>query len=183
MLGQGISEDQSAIFEEKLSYFDEHERCPGHLTHKVKYQNTLISDPKKIDEDYYRSLLMIDEDCAELSDHVTGKHIQFMVLIEAARQMVNAVTEKYYSDRSKIFLAKNIGVQFSNFVYPFKTEMNYKVLDKKIKIGGNREMSVEIEFVQWGKSVSKFNMTFTILSRDFVTELENKSINSAIYGA
>lgn len=53
----------------------------------------------------FESHLMLNDRCAEMSDHVTGQHLQGMILIEAARQMTLAVTEMYFidsNDREKI---------------------------------------------------------------------------------
>ena len=185
---QGISEKQLGRFQKiikmtnnkkpinLITYFDKHKRCPAEFSHKVKSYNTLISDPEQLDDNYYKSLLMIDERCAELSDHVTGKHIQFMILVEAARQMVNAVTEKYYASDKKIYLANDLKTLFKTFVYPFRTELVYQITETKMKINGNGKMSIQIDFMQWGKSVCSFDMSFTILDRNFVSSLEEASL-------
>lgn len=64
------------------------------VTHKHKTSNIMISDPQKIAKDRFNAHLMVDAQCAEMSDHITGRHIQGMVLIEAARQMMLACAEK-----------------------------------------------------------------------------------------
>lgn len=190
--GQGVSESQILEFKSVLeknensnkidliSYFDNYSRCPNELTHKHKSCNTLISEPIKSDDKTFKSLLMIDDRCAELSDHVAGKHIQFMILIEAARQMVNAVTEKYYSNSRMIYLANDVSSEFKNFIYPFLVDMTYKVNEKKIKIGENGKMSIEIDFMQFNRLCVKFYMNFTILDRKFVTSIEDEAIRSYI---
>lgn len=186
---QGISEAKVDEFKKNLknkntiqveSYFDDAKRCSGQLTHKVKAHNTLISEPTKLDGEKYNCLLMIDENCAELSDHVTGKHIQFMVLVEAARQMVNAVTEKFYSDNTMIFLANNLCVKFEKFVYPFRTEMIYEVISKKMKMDGNGKMTIDVSFVQQDQIAAILTMDFTIIDRKFVTKIEENSLKSII---
>jgi hypothetical protein len=189
-LEQGISEQQYIDIKEYIkktptykyieiiSYFDEYSRCSNKLTHKFKSCNTLISEPIQKSDEVFTSLLMIDECCAELSDHITGNHIQFMVLIESARQMVNAVTEKYYSSNAKIYLANKIDTEFVNFVYPFQTKLIYKINEKKMKIDGNGKMSIEIKFMQGSSVACIFNMQFTIMDRKFITSIENTSIKS-----
>lgn len=191
-LEQGVSEVQQQELQAKLynnkqsndvkveSYFSETRRCSDHYTHKKQSFNTLISEPICVSQDNYVALLMINETCAELSDHVTGKHVQFMVLVEAARQMVNAVTEKFYSDSSKIYLASDLQINFTNFVYPFRTEIHYSVMETKMKEGGNGKMKAKIDFIQHGELKSTIFFCFTILDKNFVTEIENKAINAFV---
>ncbi len=187
VIGQGIYEEQALNLQNSIdnlpaksvtvmSHFDNYYRCDSTFTHKAKEFNTIISTPRKMQENQYESQLMIHEDCAELSDHVTGKHVQFMVLIEAARQMVNAVTEIYYSDKTKIYLANKLNITFAEFVYPFETKLVYAVKDSKIKVGGDGRMEVEIDFVQSGKTKCSVNFTFTILNRAFVENIETGSL-------
>lgn len=187
-LEQGLSEEQTKILKSTLktneniigvkSYFDQYKRCDSAYTHKAVEYNTLISDPVQESDSHYLSLLMVDERCAELSDHVTGKHLQFMVLIEAARQMVNAVTEKYYSNSSKIFLANDLDIQFKEFVYPFETKIKYEVEMSKVLDGGNGKMKAKIDFVQNDKIKCSVFFTFTILCRNFVDTIEQSAIKS-----
>src|SRR3990167_2560616 len=123
------------------SYFERNTRCEKKFTHKKLDFNTLISDPEKIDEKKYSSVLMIDERCAEISDHVTGKHIQLMVLIEAARQMVMAVTEKFFIPadmRNQLsFVSENTETHCDRFALPFFTILFYEIECQKILPGNN----------------------------------------------
>lgn len=64
-------------------------------THKNKAENVLISEVSQIDVASYQCHLLIDDGCAEMADHVTGQHVQGMVLLEACRQMVNSVSERF----------------------------------------------------------------------------------------
>ena len=192
---QGISEWQVGYIKSLLSYsseqahikvvsyFDKNKRCSEALTHKHYRKNILISDPLETEqEEAYESLLMVDENCAELSDHVTGKHLQFMVLVEAARQMVNAITEKFYANTSMIYLANDLDVKFSSFVYPFATQMRYRVISKKMKAAGNGKMTAVIEFIQNGEVKSAIEFAFTILERNFVTQLEDSALKQVVNG-
>lgn len=190
ILEQGISEDQANSLKNLVnntsrnilvnSYFDQYVRCSGKLTHKHKAFNTLISEPlASINTDKFESVLLIDERCAELNDHVTGKHIQLMVLIEAARQMVNAVTEKFFSGISiapMSYLANHLEVQCNEFIYPFFTKMIYRVLESKIKMDGNGKMKIIVEFFQENTVKSSVIFSFTILESQFVSTIEKNAI-------
>ncbi len=184
-LEQGMSEEQvnslkNLVAEKPIkihSYFDQWVRCSGKFTHKSKPFNTLIADPIVVEEAHeFESCLLIDERCAELSDHVTGKHIQFMVLVEAARQMGNAVTEKFFSNENMIFLANDLDIKFNGFVYPFDVKIIYRVLESKIKMAGNGRMKVIIELSQMNEIKTSVTINFTILERSFVTSIENSAL-------
>ncbi|MBU9491236.1 AfsA-related hotdog domain-containing protein [Burkholderia multivorans] len=189
-LQQGVSERQHQTLQAALagnehvrlvSYFDEYRRCSGELTHKAKPENTLISDPQTLAADNsYASILMIDDSCAELSDHVTGKHVQFMVLIEAARQMGNAVTQKFHSTAAKIYLAEEICVGFTTFVYPFETRIDCRVTRRDLRATGDGKMALEIGFVQQGKIACQLSLAFTVLDRKFVTSLETNGLKAFV---
>lgn len=192
-LQQGVSESQHQSLKALLdhhnpqppvrltSYFDEYRRCSGTLTHKAKVANTLISEPEPMTEaDAYASILMIDDDCAELSDHVTGKHIQFMVLIEAARQMANAVTQKFYSTSAKMYLAEEIGVAFKAFAYPFETRLECRLTSKNVRATGDGKMALAIGFIQQGKPICQLSLAFTILDRKFVASMEANGLKAFV---
>ncbi|WP_175699039.1 AfsA-related hotdog domain-containing protein [Burkholderia ambifaria] len=189
-LQQGVSERQHRTLQAALagnehvrlvSYFDEYRRCSGELTHKAKPENTLISDPQtSADDNSYTGILMIDDACAELSDHVTGKHVQFMVLIEAARQMGNAVTQKFHSTAAKIYLAEEIRVGFATFVYPFETRIDCRVTRRDLRATGDGKMALEIGFVQQGKIACQLSLAFTVLDRKFVTSLEMNALKAFV---
>ena len=145
---QGISEEQVSWLKRLIqkyhlnnaisitSYFDEFERCPHLFNHKARHFNTLISTPREIDRLHFYSVLMIDDRCAEMSDHVTGSHIQMMLLVEAARQMVLATTEKFFIEstfRGKLsFIANSVESTFTQFVFPFFTEVHCHVMKQRI---------------------------------------------------
>lgn len=185
---QGVSEAQVVALKSALagsekgrstivsSHFDTHRRCDGALTHKVHAANTLISDPLPQGEDVYESLVMIDDDCAELSDHVTGKHIQFMVLIEAARQMANAVTQKFYSTSGKMYLAEEINVTFKAFAYPWELTLQCRLQSKNLRSTGDGKMALVIDFRQQGKSISQLTIAYTVLDKKFVSSLESAAL-------
>ena len=107
-------------------------------------------------------VLLIDDECADLSDHVTGKHVQFMVLLEAARQMGNAVTQKFHSTAAKMYLAENINVDFKAFAYPFQVDLEYRVLERNLRTTGDGKMAVRIDFRQQGKVIAQLTLTFTV---------------------
>jgi hypothetical protein len=64
-----------------------------HLIHKHNPDNAMITVPTQANDSRYIAALTLNDGCAEMSDHVTGQHIQGTVLLEAARQMMMASVE------------------------------------------------------------------------------------------
>lgn len=195
-LQQGISENEVYQIKDILkkknlltaftvsSYFDEATRCQNELTHKSQSFNTLISEPFTTTEQSYSSLLMIDSRCAEMSDHVTGKHIPMMVLTEAARQMVMAVTEKFFIPEKLrghlSFVANRTELKFTQFVFPFRTEIHCNILKQKVLAGNNLLNTINVYFLQNQKFVSEIKFDSTVFSKQFLIDKENRMAKIAI---
>ena len=195
-LEQGICEDQ---YQEMLtllelydhsktisisSYFDEVSRCPANFTHKSKVVNTLISDPGKLDDKNYYSYLLINENCADLSDHVTGQHLQGMLLMEAARQMTLAITEKYFIEQefhNKVsFITHSSEIKFHEYAFPVSTRIDYRIIKHRGVFKNTGEFTVAIGFVQNEIVVSECYYKFSVLDKKFVCEKEKISAKSII---
>lgn len=63
------------------------------LVHKHRSENTLISTPERSENGNFVAGLILHEQNELMLDHLTGQHVQGMVLTEACRQMFLAVTE------------------------------------------------------------------------------------------
>lgn len=71
-------------------------RAGRSVCHKHSSANQLISMPRKICEHIFEADILIDDRNEIMSDHLTGLHLQGMLLIEATRQMFIAVGETQY---------------------------------------------------------------------------------------
>lgn len=150
--------------------------------HKLKLKNTMISLPEKIDDDNYRSALFIDDECAEMSDHMTGCHIQGMVLIEAARQMINAVSDQFYiKDGINFFILNDLNAKFHHYIFPLDVELNYNIINIKHGLNGNFTAEAQIVFLQnnsIGATVfSKFQAMDSKIMGDYEKMLAKKSFS------
>jgi hypothetical protein len=189
-VGQGISTERLKILDAKIAQAnieniiqlktpEYYEKADSNLTHKHKIENIMISDPMRQDADHYISVLMLDDNCAEMSDHVTGQHIQGMVLVEAARQMTLAVTEKYFLDensRRKIdFVTNHLETNFHNFVFPLDVKIDYEI--KKIRgLAGNQRFDVIAKFIQNKKICVEVGYGFSVYANGFVKEKEQEQV-------
>jgi hypothetical protein len=154
------------------------------LTHKRIEKNRLVSEPILISPDEYVAYLMIDDQCAEMSDHVTGQHLQGMVLVEAARQLTLAVTEKFFIEdknrKSVSFVTQKLETTFKEYAFPIETCMYYKINNIRGINPINRTFKVTITFIQNEQVVVTVNYEFSIFSKVFLQEKEDMAAKKAI---
>lgn len=153
-----------------------HKKASRLHTHKFNNKNILISDPIQINENDYTAWLQIDDRCIDISDHLTGQHIQGMVLIEAARQMVNSVTEKYLIDRTEEkhrFIADKIQSVFHSFVFPMESLLTLRVRKQKKGFGVNSAFEVGVLFQQFNRITTEINFNYSVLDENYISAKEN----------
>lgn len=146
--------------------------------HKQKVENVMITVPVPYDTDTYQSNLILDDDCAEISDHMTGQHIQGMVLIEAARQMMLSVTEYYIlqpEQRGKsYFVLNNINTLFRHFAFPLGMTVTYKILEVEKTAKGNVKSKALVGFIQNNKTIAEIEISFSVYDQAFISQKENE---------
>ena len=146
--------------------------------HKHLDENVLITIPSFIDvlNNVYQSALILDERCAEMSDHVTGQHLQGMLLTEAARQMMTAVTERYLlsnQDRFNFYFAlSKIAPTFTKFAFPIEVSILYKQIKLDIVPSRCLKSTAQISFTQKNHELCTVNIEMLALSKDVLKKIE-----------
>ncbi len=162
-------------------------RADSYMTHKNKSKNTMISEPLQLSDNQYESYLMIDENCAEASDHLTGQHIQGAVLMEAARQMTLAVTEKFFIKeefRDKVsFVSKSVRTNFFNYAFPLEVKIHYEIKKRRGLVSQNTRFVVLVTFYQNNEAVSEVTYDFSTLSKNYIRHKEKEAARSVIWNA
>ncbi|MNP31136.1 A-factor biosynthesis hotdog domain protein [compost metagenome] len=92
------------------------------LSRKYRPENVLISIPERTDDGIYTASLLLHAQNELLLDHLTGQHVQGMVLLEACRQMLLAVTERFHLDEyeppKRYFVLNEMNVRYTAFAFP-----------------------------------------------------------------
>jgi hypothetical protein len=189
-IGQCVSFSEILRIKELISgnnnlYFDDdyekkYFECTRKYTHKRLRKNVLISDPKSVDEKY-TCYLLIDEYCSEMSDHITGFHLQGSLLLESSRQMTNAVNEKFIlKDKSSQygFILNSMQSKFIKYLFPIKTVMKYSVLKKRLGFEFNKNETAKIEFFQNNKLCAEIIIDFSISSKQYISNYEVKMLEN-----
>ena len=185
IVGQGVSDADlqlldSLLIEHQLAELVMIESAQGKraascLSHKHHSYNTLISDPEQLQDKRFMSYLMIDDACAEMSDHVTGQHIQGMVLVEAARQMTIAVTEKFFIADSHLvgFTTDKLETVFQRYVFPVPCLMDYEIKAHR-SLGNNARFNVVVGFYQNDQLCTEVKYQFSTFDRAFLKQKESQ---------
>ncbi|NRB37223.1 MAG: hypothetical protein HRU20_02000 [Pseudomonadales bacterium] len=195
--GQGINRDKLDVLIQmvakthyaSLSYdIDKLYSLAGaELCHKVQPENRLVTEPVLLQDNLYHMNLLVDERCELLSDHITGSHIQGMLLIEAARQSLLSVTEKFHcSDGQKYYFVINkVDSEFHQFCFPIEAEILYQIDSLEINKHKQIRSTATVEIRQGNAtSVCTVKLEFTAFLADFLAnkemELSEKAVTSLL---
>ncbi len=193
--GQGLGDDDVSALLEKAQTsanrdsFDFRlwqsmpKRATRLMSHKHNPENTLISEPVKLCEDIYELHLLIDEDCELMRDHQSGQHVQGMVLMEAARQSLLAVTEKYFlagNGEKYAFVFNDMSVKYNHFAFPLQARLRYTIKEKDISKKNRCSFSCEVAVEQCGTDTAVFDMVFSAIEHDRISKREGMFANKAV---
>jgi hypothetical protein len=152
--------------------------------HKSKLENVMITSPIHLDERKYISQLTIQDNAAEMSDHVTGQHIQGMVLIEAARQMMLSVSENHIltEDRQSnySFVLNSVNTTFYQFAFPLEISIICEVINLEIKAKGSLKSVMKFSFIQNNMKVTEVEINFIAFEKTFLEAKEKSFAMKAI---
>lgn len=161
------------------------ERASSRLTHKQLERNIMITVPETVVEgERYVSSLLLDDRCAEMSDHVTGQHLQGMLLLEAARQMAVAVTERFFlkdpGGRSHSFVLNQLEATYHSFGFPLGMGVEYHLLNHKVGKRGSLSFEAKACFVQGGELLTEVRMRGAVYDAALIGRREAEKARQAI---
>lgn len=185
--GQGLGDTsvkqllQEAAASPNLSCFDFSlwhrlpERAHSSLTHKHEPANTLISTPRRIAQDTFESHLLIDENCELMQDHTSGQHVQGMVLIEATRQALLAVTEAFLMPKNGIsyaFVFNALSVNYSHYTFPVGAIIRSVMTENSVENPRRLSFAANVFVEQCGQTVSTFTASFGAMEKLRISKRE-----------
>lgn len=189
VLGQGLSE--YSLLQLKAFFisdeFSDHfylstsllfyKKADEWMTHKHQRKNILISAPNKLSENCYESILICDDQCDEMQDHLTGEHLQAMLLVEASRQMMTATAELHWINKDlrgkKNFVLDSFSSQFLQYVFPLEVTFQLTVKSFRAGLNGNFKADVNINVMQLGQVMMSFQGAFSAMEKDSLAQLES----------
>ncbi|MCX7121995.1 MAG: AfsA-related hotdog domain-containing protein [Gammaproteobacteria bacterium] len=193
VFGQGVSGERikkirQFIEENKVNDIAIKNNAPvkeeNEYVHKKIAENVMISKPLAVNNEFFISSLLIDDRCAEMSDHLTGQHVQGMALIEAARQMILSVSEHFFlSDDERFksyFVLNKIDVEFKQFIFPIDVELRCTVVMYEKLSAGKFTAKCLIEFVQNNISCTEVTIQFMADEKENLEKKESKLANFSV---
>ncbi len=128
------------------------------LCHKHRPENILISVPEQQVDGAYTADLLLHERNELMLDHLTGQHIQGMVLTEACRQMFLAVTERYCLDDhpavKHYFVINSMNARYQAFAFPLPAQIQYRVIDQQQPKPERISIHADMDVLQAGQVVA-----------------------------
>jgi hypothetical protein len=153
------------------------------IAHKCKVENCHITIPTKVSDTEYHLNILIDSGCCELSDHITGEHINGVILIEAVRQAFIAVTEAFFlaPEDKTYFIMKELRCEFLQFLFPLPIQMRYKILShvQKAKCQLDFSVSTELYHVE-NEKACVINGVFSVYPKKMMVQLESELAKNSL---
>lgn len=184
--GQGIdrTSDINIVRLFASDFPHENEIAGPAFSHKHKSENALITLPRAAGPSQYISQMVIDRNCAEVSDHTTGSHIQGMVLTEAARQMILAVLESHLFEQHRrgtfYVVLDKLDAQFTRFAFPLPTSIRCTVDRHDVDKRGNVICTFSLAAEQSLEIVATFGLSVRCYEKSFMRKLEVAQAEAAV---
>lgn len=189
VFGQGVSEFDlellrvevaRAELEDLVDFREPELKLAGRgQVHKRQESNVLIANLGKERDDLYTADLRIHNDNELLLDHQTGQHVQGMVVVEAARQMFLAVSERYFAGpinpgRDYYYVIESMKTEFKSFLFPLPATIEYTPIRTDIENANRMSFSSCIRVTQWGRLASETLVDFVAFESAVVKGFEGR---------
>ena len=189
IIGLGLSQNELKAIQKisdkyQIKLFFKNSPADCCITHKYKEKNCLISKPVQISENTYEASLILDDESELLSDHITGLHLQGMILIEACRQMFISVAMDYFSknffSNERYGAINSMDSQFESYTFPIPALIRYTrtALENNTE-RDNVSFSGKIEIIQAGRRYFQMSMKHTYYKLEKIQPIEKYKCQSA----
>ncbi|RDK02745.1 AfsA-related hotdog domain-containing protein [Paraburkholderia lacunae] len=160
-------------------------RASRRLTHKHVEPNIAITDPLAGGDGSYSCALLLDERSADVSDHLTGRHIPGQMIAEAARQTAIAVTERFFLPPGRPvevrFVTHEMSVSYADFVLPLPIDIRCVPLKLRRASSCSLRVSYEMHFTQLRQVAAVAQFSISVVDRRYFDSRE-KALLDALYG-
>jgi hypothetical protein len=134
--------------------------------HKDRAENVLITEPQRVASDTFVSDLVLHARNELMQDHLTGEHIQGMVLAEACRQMFLAVTELHclrdFSPAKRYFVINEMAIRYLAFAFPLPAQVRYRQLSQAKDRADRQSLEADIEVLQCDRVAASMRVAFVV---------------------
>ena len=159
-------------------------KAEKHSVHKAEDKNVAITEPRWLENLTYEAELLLDDECAEMSDHVTGIHVQGILLIESGRQMMMASMKKELDRRnidvSYAYVLKSIHIDYFQYLYPVHSRLVCTLKTLTFSEKGLMDTNIDVDFYQSNKLVCTVNCHAQGFVKRKLTILENRMARTCL---
>lgn len=188
ILGQGIGYNDrdfiaSALHKRGVENFHEIPQLASlQDTHKRTNENVMITEPRKLGKLLYEFDLTITDKVDRLSDHVTGKHVGAMLVMEAARQATIVVLEEAYckpsGEKFSLVLDK-FESKFEAYLFPLPTTLTTSIYE--IKVSPKNVCVIVTSVVKQGvNEIATISLDVTLCSAQTLDKIEERKSHTAV---
>jgi len=157
---------------------------PPTSVHKHREANVLIADLHRAADNRYTARLRLADDNELIVDHLTGTHIQGMVLIEAARQMMLAVTEEFVRPampkRDWVYVMSTLDTRFERCVFPVGVDLELTFTPVPGRGAGRPSFDATVTISQAGVVAAVSRSEYRLFDRRALKRIEQQQAAAAI---
>ncbi|SDN12809.1 AfsA-related hotdog domain-containing protein [Actinomyces ruminicola] len=151
--------------------------------HKWRGRNVLLSKLRAVNQFTAVADLRVAGDNELLMDHQTGRHIQGMIAIEAARQMLLAATSILrLADEIKdpFYVLQQISTRFESFLFPLPATVRYESAEPDKSRTNSVGVKASILVEQSGEIVSVTDVEYIVFAGQRIAEIEHRKAEEAL---
>ncbi len=154
------------------------------VVHKHREANVLLADLRQAAENRYAARLRLADDNELIVDHLTGTHIQGMVLIEAARQLMLAVTEEFVlptmPEREWVYVMSTLDTRFERCVFPVGVDLELTFTPVPGRGAGRPSFDATVTISQAGAVAAVCRSEYRLFDRRALDRCERQQAAAAI---
>lgn len=134
------------------------------LVHKRTQDNVMLADARRRGPMRLAARLCLSDMNELVLDHITGQHVAGMVLMEAARQLMQVTIHEFVvNDDAHSFVLCSLGAAFEGYVFPLAVDLECVVAVTDDSKPARRECSAEVIVRQGGETRARVHTEVQIV--------------------
>ena len=155
--------------------------------HKGRADNVLVGDLHKVDNKSFSAELRLHNDNEMIVDLQDRAHLYGTVAIEASRQMLVAVLERFYlpsqPERRYYIIINSINTTFDNFLFPLPASLRLSVEHVNLADPAKLLFGIAVEIDQAGRRASRTRADLTCLDLATFSAMEERRAKRGLEAA
>jgi hypothetical protein len=194
-LGQGLNHSDRTILEEtcRRAHFNKITIDGGagldHIldctvVHKSRQENVLLANLRNVTPARWVADFRVHRNNEFVLDHLTGEHVQGMVIIEAMRQLCIALFETQFREewpnRDYTGVWNNLDLAFEGFVFPLDAEARVDIKEADLRNSSNLKFEVTASLVQNGCRAARADISYSMIDKNRFAILERRKADQIV---